>query len=68
MATAICLTGYVRTFGVPSVYRGIEELRRQASWPGTGKGITVESANRRLNATESHDAYVLLDRKPWSAG
>ena len=42
--------------------------RRQPSWPGTGKGITVGSANRRLNATESHDAYVLLDRKPWSAG
>ena len=33
METAVCLTGYVRTFGVPSVYRSIEAVRRSLHAP-----------------------------------
>ena len=40
---------------------------RQAHQPGTGKGVTAESLHRRPDATASR-AYVLLDRKPWTAG
>ena len=39
----------------------------QAHQPGTGKGVTAESLHRRPDATASR-AYVLLDRKPWTAG
>ena len=33
MDAAVCLTGYVRTFGVPRVYRSIEALRRSLHAP-----------------------------------
>tara|TARA_X000001036_G_scaffold423659_1_gene447836 strand:+ start:842 stop:1630 length:789 start_codon:yes stop_codon:yes gene_type:complete len=33
METAVCLTGYVRTFGVPGVYQSIEAVRRSLRAP-----------------------------------
>lgn len=33
MSAAVCLTGYVRTFGVPAVYRSIEALRHSLRAP-----------------------------------
>jgi len=41
--------------------------QRQAHWPGTARGVTAESLNRRPDAAASR-AYTLLDRKPWTAG
>lgn len=56
MDAAVCLTGYVRTFGVPGVHRSIEAVRRSLSAPlfavvSNDDGDTFKGQSQAVNDT-----------------
>lgn len=70
MDVAICLTGYVRTFGVPSVYRSIEAIRRSLKAPlfaivSNDDGDTFKGQAASVNDSVLAPARAHVEIRDW---